>query len=360
MIVLLLTTLLVSLSSEFIVDSQTNIRYLRKFDNSLQAKYLAKTGMKIAEMILKADKSGVTPTMLTGKKTSKNIDSYNDIWALNFPEIETDVGTLKLQISDEQSKINISSLANDFSDPTKYYRIAQQFFLNMGLSMDFTDVIVDWVDIDDSRFSYGAESDYYTGLTPPYSAKNAPMDSINELLMVKGITPEIYYGLGGGNFGREENLVEHNRGDNKIDLSNIEGILLGLDKSEEEKELRKIGKEKSRKLSDYLRVNGHRDFTNYQNRININTASYRIISALTEKMTDDIVTEIINKRIDQPFNSVSEISKYIDDPDLRNKYLTVKSSIFKIVSTGKVKETTVKIVTIYNRDYRRYYYWSEE
>ena len=61
--------------------------------------------------------------------------------------------------------------------------------------MDYADMIKDWVDIDDSRSPYGAESsDYYLNLEYSYKAKNAAMDSIDELLMLKDMTPEIYYG----------------------------------------------------------------------------------------------------------------------------------------------------------------------
>jgi general secretion pathway protein K len=40
----------------------------------------------------------------------------------------------------------------------------------------------------------GAESAYYAFFNPPYEAKNAPLDCIEELLMVKGITNEIFTG----------------------------------------------------------------------------------------------------------------------------------------------------------------------
>src|SRR5208283_2756093 len=46
----------------------------------------------------------------------------------------------------------------------------------------------------------GAETDYYQGLKPSYSAKNGPIDDISELLLIKGVTPEIYYGSAATNF----------------------------------------------------------------------------------------------------------------------------------------------------------------
>jgi general secretion pathway protein K len=54
--------------------------------------------------------------------------------------------------------------------------------------------IVDWTD-EDSNFGIGgAENDYYQGLDKPYLCKDGPMESIEELLLVKGVTPELYHG----------------------------------------------------------------------------------------------------------------------------------------------------------------------
>jgi general secretion pathway protein K len=56
--------------------------------------------------------------------------------------------------------------------------------------------IVDWTD-EDTNFSIGgAENDYYQGLDKPYLCKDGPIESIEELLLVKGVTPELYHGTG--------------------------------------------------------------------------------------------------------------------------------------------------------------------
>jgi general secretion pathway protein K len=366
-IVLIVTTLLVSLSSEFIVVAQTNLGYLKKLDNRLKATMLAKSGIELSEYILKADKKGISGESLTGKMTDKNIDSYNDIWAINFPPVPLDEGEIKLEIIDENSKINLSVLANEFVDKTPYYAIAQRFFLNMGLPMDLADIIVDWVDIDDSRFPFGAESsDYYQSQVPPYSAKNNAMDSIDELLMLKDFTPEIYYGMGGGNSGIEENLVDNNRGDVNLDFSKIADMtgekesVIKDQYSPEEKGV-SIGKEKNRALQDYFRVYGNReDYLNELNKININTAPFRVLAALTDNMTDDIVTQIITNRTAQPYKSVNEVKDLIQDETVLKNILTVKSHIFKIIATATTESATVKITAYYNRDSHKVLYWSEE
>ncbi len=69
---------------------------------------------------------------------------------------------------------------------------------NLGVSSEeasaIADAILDWRDRDDEHRLNGAETDYYSGLPRPYVAKNAPFDSLEELLLVKGVTPELFYG----------------------------------------------------------------------------------------------------------------------------------------------------------------------
>lgn len=367
-IVLIITTLLIAVAGEFMAVAQTNIGYGQKLKNRLKAGYLAKSGVQLAMFILYADMKGATAESLTGMPTDKDIDSYNDIWALDYPTIPLGDGTLKVAISDENAKINLSVLANEFTEKTKYYFFTQNFMMNMGFSPDLADIIHDWVDVDDSRMPYGAESgDYYQSRPVPYHAKNAAMDSIDELLLLKDITPEIYYGTGGGNIEaekKEHNLVEHNKGNVSLDLDKIKEMAgegaAKQDIREKNRELPAIGKERSRKLADYFTVYGDRqDYTSDFNKININTASFRVLSALTDKMTPDIVTEIIRRRLVQPFRSVDEVKDLIDDQTVRDR-LSVRSHVFKIVSTASVEGAQVNVIIYYNRNLRTVYYWCEE
>jgi type II secretory pathway component PulK len=59
--------------------------------------------------------------------------------------------------------------------------------------------IQDWIDPDDEVREGGAESAYYQGLPHPYNAKNAPLDDIAELLLIKGVTPDMFYGAAATN-----------------------------------------------------------------------------------------------------------------------------------------------------------------
>jgi type II secretory pathway component PulK len=316
--------------------------------------------------LLEADKLGAGQ-FITGRTSDKNIDSYEDIWALELPPIPLDTGTVKIKISDENSKININTFANEFTEQTRYYYMAQLFFINMGLPMDFADIMHDWVDIDDARMPYGAETgDYYTTLTPPAAAKNRAMDSIDELLMLKGMTPEIFYGLGGGNSGIEKNLVPHNEGNISIDAGALADLAKGGGIAAERRSVDEIqiGKEKNRALAEYFRVHGDsKDFLHDYNKININTASYRVISALTENMTDDKVSEFIRRRLIKPYSSVDEIKDIVGNDsefEILRKYITVSSFIFKIKVTAVINSTETKTTVYYNRNTKKLLYWCEE
>lgn len=63
-----------------------------------------------------------------------------------------------------------------------------------GMTADVADAILDWLDEDDEAREYGAESPYYSSLEPPYAPKNGPLDTVEELLRVRGVTPQLLFG----------------------------------------------------------------------------------------------------------------------------------------------------------------------
>jgi type II secretion system (T2SS) protein K len=63
---------------------------------------------------------------------------------------------------------------------------------------EITNAILDWIDPDDEvRKPGGAEAKYYESLDPPRTPKNGPLDSPEELLLVKGVDPDLFYGSPG-------------------------------------------------------------------------------------------------------------------------------------------------------------------
>lgn len=81
-----------------------------------------------------------------------------------------------------------------------------------------TDSILDWRDPDDLVRLHGAENDYYMSLPRPYKPKNADFDSLEELLLVRGITSELLYGAEGKKRGLIEFLTVYSK-DTRININ---------------------------------------------------------------------------------------------------------------------------------------------
>jgi general secretion pathway protein K len=56
------------------------------------------------------------------------------------------------------------------------------------------DTWMDWIDQDDLKRMNGAEKDYYETLTPPYKPRNSALETVEELLLIKGFA-EVFEGL---------------------------------------------------------------------------------------------------------------------------------------------------------------------
>ncbi len=64
-----------------------------------------------------------------------------------------------------------------------------------GMTEDVADCILDWLDEDDEPRTYGAEYDYYASLQTPYEPTNGPITSVEQLLLVKGVTAQMLFGF---------------------------------------------------------------------------------------------------------------------------------------------------------------------
>jgi general secretion pathway protein K len=96
------------------------------------------------------------------------------------------------RVLDESAKINLNTLSDNSG------LVLNNLLVNLGVQKETADTIVDsildWRDADELHRLHGAESDYYMSLPNPYRSKNGDFETVEELLMVKGVTPEILYG----------------------------------------------------------------------------------------------------------------------------------------------------------------------
>jgi general secretion pathway protein K len=150
------------------------------FKEGIEKKFFAEAGIQ----------RGITELFYKFQNSS---GEGSDIWRTDGTPYTVKIGDgyYTIRITESSGKIDINT-ASDI--------ILRNLLTNLGIRMEEVDAIVDsimdWRDPDDLHRLYGAESDYYMSLPNPYKAKNAAFDTLEELLLVKGVTPEILYGDG--------------------------------------------------------------------------------------------------------------------------------------------------------------------
>jgi general secretion pathway protein K len=106
--------------------------------------------------------------------------------------------------------------------------ILRGLLAELETSIDEQDVIIDsiydWQDSDNLHRLNGAEDDYYLSLVRPYRCKNKELDSIEELLLIRGVTEDVYYGEGARRGLRD--FVTVLSGSGKININNAEREVL--------------------------------------------------------------------------------------------------------------------------------------
>lgn len=121
------------------------------------------------------------------------------------PKIEdTAIEGVRYGLQDESAKINLATIltydqssgsassdGDDSTDNTNAHAVLMGL---PGMTDDTADAILDWIDPDDTPREQGAESDFYGSLDNGYTPRDAPPVSIEELLLVRGVTPELLFG----------------------------------------------------------------------------------------------------------------------------------------------------------------------
>lgn len=96
----------------------------------------------------------------------------------------------EVYISDESGKINVNKITEETKE--NFVKFLTAYKLLEMTAETITDSILDWLDKDDLHHINGAEKDYYATFPEPYEPKNGPFESLEELTLVKGVTPLIF------------------------------------------------------------------------------------------------------------------------------------------------------------------------
>ena len=204
MIVLWVLVLLIALATEFAFSMKMEVNTTRNYKEDTESYYLAKAGLNLAlaELLKTARFHSIheeygwitgnpipVPDATTnpGDATEEEPQEFDIV---NRTDIELEHGTITYTIRDENGKISINSATKVTLNKLLAYSGVEE-----KLEQDtISDSILDWIDTNKNHRLNGAEDDYYRTQNPPYYAKNGKIETLNELLKVRGITEEILYG----------------------------------------------------------------------------------------------------------------------------------------------------------------------
>ncbi|MBI9084277.1 MAG: general secretion pathway protein GspK [Desulfobacterales bacterium] len=267
------------------------------------------------------------------------VDCHLDTWADG--EIQTellnalpfDTGRVGMEIIDERSRIQVNALVKSPGgnelNPEQMF-LWQRFLEPMGDLLEgteiespaaITDAIKDWLDGgDDDAVTglYGAETLYYQDLEPPYACRNGKIDHIGELLMIRGITPALFYGT-----------------------SELPGI------------------------KNFLTVHGmvakDGDRLSFDGKVNINTAPLTVLTALLPEIHQDLAPSIFEYRTtlekekgDEAMATLASPTWYRNAPGCADltipaTLITVTSNLFRIRTTAIIDPVQLTVTAVVER-----------
>ena len=182
LMVLWILTILMLIVFSFSYMARTETYATMSFKGGIEKKFLAEAGIE----------RGIMELFYRQFYRSQTIDiEGREIWKTDDTPYQGQIGDglYTVRITDESAKVDINTVSEV---------VLKNLFLNLGVQAEEVDTIVDsimdWKDPDDLHRLHGAESDYYMSLPNPYKARDANFETLEELLLVKGMTPEILYG----------------------------------------------------------------------------------------------------------------------------------------------------------------------
>jgi len=288
LLVLVVVALLAALLTEFAYSSLVDLRLAETFRDTTRAYYLASGGARVGRMLLQEDDNGY--------------DGTDELWSQGVIDYPVGDGTVSIAIEDLGGRVDLNRLVDDAGNvDVPVMDRCLRLFDSLGLDdpAALVDTLIDWLDPDGETRTLGAESEYYLGLERPYPAKDAPLESLDELLLVRG----------------------------------FDGAIL-------------------KRLAPHITVHG-------AERINVNTASAEVLLSLAEEMDRPAAEAIIDARREAPFRNLERLKALPEMETLYSAihlYVDIKSPTFSIAARGDVGDGVRTVRTVVARDGDRILY----
>jgi general secretion pathway protein K len=203
----------------------------------------------------------------------------------------------RVDVQDDSGRISLNAVQAD-----QLRALADVIKIPQNDADIIVDSIMDWKDANTTPLANGAEDDYYQTLNPPYKAKNKNFDTLEELLLVKGVTPDYFYG--------------------HLERSSSDGSIFT-----------RYG------LSRYLTVYSSRQ------QVNVNYAPLAVLKSIPG-LSEETAQSIYNRRLTKPFKTLDEITRdlAINLGDTGRYLMVAQTNIYFLTASARVENSRVQRV----------------
>lgn len=246
---------------------------------------------------------------------------------------------IMVNITDETGKINVNYLVNTFNDDINFAlrEMLDRLSESLGIDSNRWDAVVDWIDENNVKMPYGAEQDDYAAMQPPRRIKNSFLHSVDELLLIPGFDSWTLYA---------DRRTEDEKKKYSKDFMTPE-------------ELMAISDDDFR-LARNITVYMPDTIAGGDWKININSAPYHVILALSEFMTPAAAMAVIVGRIKNGgyFEGTGELAavaqlhmpttgkvSLLDEIGTR---ITFSGRVYKIVVEVSIGSKTARVMGLYD------------
>lgn len=286
--------LLTAIAVELIDSAQGEVRLVESFRDDFRARWAARAPVALVIETLKED--------------GEDFTGFTQKWAELAEDLEVGGVKVRFRVEDESAKFNLNALASKDKARQKLASDALKAIFNeKDLDTDYVDYLRDWVDEDKDETASGGEGSYYRSLPEPYEVKNAPLDSLSELGLVRGYS--------------SKSLIK--MGINPSPSGEGPGV--------------------------------HHLYTVFSDeRVNLNTASSELLNSLSDELPDSFIQDVLDLREKEPIQKVENIKNMAGMTDEIYKkvspLLSVKSSYFSVSSEATSGRITKRLTAILRRN----------
>jgi general secretion pathway protein K len=208
----------------------------------------------------------------------RTVDHAGEAWAQRAPVFLAERAQVAGAIADEHARFNLNNVVRGGTASPRDVLILQRLLQSLGLPLELADALVDWID-DDAVPSgnAGAEDAYYAGREPPYRPANRRLAELGELARVRGYTPQAVAALA-----------------------------------------------------------PHVTALPVETRVNVNTASVRVLQAVVPSLGPDEAQHVLESRRSQPFRSREDFIRSLATPpaapvdadlDVRSRWFSAEATV---------------------------------